>query len=161
MPVAKRKGEPMSQNRTTMEKTSDTELVITRTFHAPADIVFDAWTQPDLVRRWWAPVSRGVTLAQCDADVRAGGNYRYVLVRGATERYAFSGRYLEIARPTRLVYTQSFEPMPGEVVVTVSFQEKDGSTTLTAREVYPSKEALDAALASGMEQGMRETMDLL
>jgi uncharacterized protein YndB with AHSA1/START domain len=144
-----------------MERTSDTEIVITRTFRAPPDIVFDAWTKPEHVRRWWAPASRGVTLVECDADVRPGGAYRYVLARGDTERYAFSGKYREIARPTRLVYTQSFEPMPGAAVVTVSFEERDGSTVLVAHEVYPSKEALDAALASGMEEGMRDTMDQL
>ena len=80
--------------------------------------------------RWWAPESRGVTLVQCDADLRPGGAYRYVLARGKAERFAFSGKYLEIARPTRLVYSQSFEPLPGEAVVTVSFEERDGSTTL-------------------------------
>ena len=98
---------------------------------------------------------------ECDADVRAGGAYRYVLARGKAERFAFSGKYVEIARPTRLVYTQSFEPMPGEVAVTVSFEERDGSTTLVSRELYPSKEALDAALSSGMEDGMRETFEQL
>lgn len=158
--AANTKGEPM--NRTSMERTSDREIVIARTFRAPADIVFDAWTRPEYVRRWWAPQSRGVTLVQCDADVRPGGAYRYVLARGKSERLAFSGKYLEIARPTRLVYTQIFEPFPdGEAVVTVSFEERDGSTTLVAHELYPSKEALDGALASGMEDGTRETMDQL
>ena len=160
--VAERKGEPMNLNRTSMERTSDTEIVIARTFRAPAHIVFDAWTKPEYVKRWWAPLSRGVTMAQCDADVRPGGAYRYVLARGKAERFAFSGKYLEIARPTRLVYTQSFEPIPdGEAVVTVSFEEREGSTTLVAHELYPSKDALDGALASGMEDGMRETFDQL
>jgi uncharacterized protein YndB with AHSA1/START domain len=143
-----------------MERTSDREIVITRTFRAPAHIVFDAWTKPEYVKRWWAPLSRGVTMAQCDADVRPGGAYRYVLARG-TDRFAFSGKYVEITRPTRIVYTQSFEPMPGEAVVTVSFDERDGSTALVAHELYPSKEALDGALGSGMESGMRETYDQL
>jgi uncharacterized protein YndB with AHSA1/START domain len=149
-------------NRTSMERTSDREIVITRTFRAPADIVFDAWTKPELVRRWWAPRSRGVTLVQCDANVRPGGAYRYLLARGSSESFAFSGKYVEIARPTRLVYTQIFEAFPdGEAVVTVSFEERDGSSTLVAHELYPSKEALDRALTSGMEDGMRETMDQL
>jgi len=159
--VAGRKGEPMKQNRTSMDRTSDREIVIKRTFRAPAEIVFDAFTKPEHVRRWWAPKSRGVTLVECDADVRPGGAYRYVLARGKAERFAFSGKYLEIARPTRLVYTESFEPMPGEAVVTVSFEERDGSTTLVSHELYPSKEALDAALSSGMEDGMRETFEQL
>lgn len=160
--VATRKGEPMNLNRTAMELTSDTEIVIRRTFPAPADIVFDAWTKPEHVRRWWAPKSRGVTLVQCEADLRPGGTYRYVLARGEAVVCAFYGKYLEIACPTRLVYTQIFEPFPdAEVVVTVSFAERDGSTTLVAHERYPSKESCAAALASGMEDGLRETFDLL
>jgi uncharacterized protein YndB with AHSA1/START domain len=116
----------MGPGRTTMEVTSDREIVISRRFRARAPSVFDAWTRPEHVRRWWAPASRGLTVSQCDADLRPGGASRYVLARGA-ERLAFSGRYLEITRPTRLVYTQVFEPMPGgEVVVTVTFDERDG-----------------------------------
>ena len=89
----------MNQSRTSMERTSDRELVITRTFRAPAPIVFDAWTKPEYVTRWWAPKSRGVTLEQCDADLRPGGAYRYVLAHGKAERVTFFGKYLEIARP--------------------------------------------------------------
>jgi len=152
----------MSMNRTEMELVGERELVISRTFRAPAHVVFDAWTQPDLVRRWWAPKSRGVSVLECTAEVKPGGAYRYVLGRGADERFAFSGKYLELERATRLVYTQWFEAIPGaEVTVTVTLEEKDGATTLVARELYPSKEAREAALASGMESGMRETMDLL
>jgi uncharacterized protein YndB with AHSA1/START domain len=159
--VAERKGEPMSLNRTSMKRTSDQEIVITRAFRAPAHIVFEAWTKPELVKRWWAPRSRGVTVIECEADLRPGGAYRYVLGSGEAKLFAFFGKYLEIARPTRLVYTQSFEPVPGEAVVTVSFEERDGSTTLVAHELYPSKEVLDGALASGMEDGMRETYEQL
>jgi uncharacterized protein YndB with AHSA1/START domain len=148
-------------NPTSLKRTSDREIVITRTFRAPAQIVFDAWTRPEHVKRWWAPRSRGVTLVECDADLRPGGAYRYVLARGKQEHFAFSGKYLEITRPTRLVYTQSLEPMPDEAVVTVTFEERDGSTTLVAHEVYPSKEVLDGVLASDMEHGMRETFDQL
>jgi uncharacterized protein YndB with AHSA1/START domain len=148
-------------NPTSLKRTSDREIVITRTFRAPAQIVFDAWTRPEHVKRWWAPRSRGVTLVECDADLRPGGAYRYVLGRGKQEQFAFSGKYLEITRPTRLVYTQSLEPMPDEAVVTVTFEERDGATTLVAHEVYPSKEVLDGVLASDMEHGMRETFDQL
>src|SRR5262249_17840819 len=145
-----------------MELEGERELVITRTFRAPAHVVFDAWTKPELVSRWWAPRSRGVVVIECTAEVKPGGAYRYVLGRGATERFAFSGKYLEIDRPKRLVYTNWFEAIPGgEVTVTVTFEEKAGATTLVAREVYPSKEAREGALASGMEPGMRETMDQL
>jgi uncharacterized protein YndB with AHSA1/START domain len=151
----------MTTNRTQMELQGERELVLSRTFRAPSEIVFDAWTKPELVRRWWAPKSHGVTVVECSADVRPGGAWRYVLGRGA-ERIAFSGKYLEVARATRLVYTSWFEAIPGaEVTVTVTFEEKDGATTLVAREIYPSKEALQSALATGMEHGARETMDQL
>jgi len=153
-------------NRTTMELPSDTEIVITRTLGARASIVFDAWTKPEHLRRWWAPKSRGVTFVQCDVDLRPGGTYRYVLTHGGAEPFAFLGKYIEIDRPARLVYTQCFEPspgvaMPGEAVITVTFEERDGSTTLVAREVYPSKEVRDGVLESGMEGGMRETFEQL
>ncbi len=144
--------------KTTTERTSDREIVITRTFAAPAQLLFDAWTKAELVRRWWAPASRGVVMAECEADVRVGGTYRYVLARGPKERLAFFGRYVEITRPTRLVYTQTFEPMPdGEAVITVRFEPRGAETTLIAHELYPSKEVLDGTLASGMEDGMLET----
>lgn len=152
----------MNLNRTSMDLLSDKELLITRTFRAPARIVFDAWTKPEHLKRWWAPASRGVTVVECDADLRVGGTYRYVIGSGEGERFAFSGKYLEIARPTRLVYTQIFEPFPdAEVLVTVSFEERDGSTKLVSHEVYPSVEAREMALASGMEDGMRETFEQL
>lgn len=156
----------MTPNRTTLDRVSDEEIVIARTFRAPARIVFDAWTLPEHVRRWWAPASRGVVVARCDADLRPGGAYRYELARGDAERFAFFGRYVEVERPTRLVYTQSFEPvlgraLPGEALVTVSFEERDGATALVARERYPSRQVLDGVLASGMEDGMRETYEQL
>jgi uncharacterized protein YndB with AHSA1/START domain len=155
------RGEAMGKGRMTLERTSDTEIVIKRTFRAPARLVFDAWTKPEHVKRWWAPASRGVTMVQCDADVRPGGAYRYVMGR-ESERIGFSGKYLEIDRPTRLVYTQCFDPFPGaDAMVTVTFEERDGVTTLVAREVYPTKEALDSAIEAGMEDGARETLDQL
>ncbi|MBK7641664.1 MAG: SRPBCC family protein [Planctomycetes bacterium] len=147
---------------TSLERTSDTEIVIRRTFRAPAAVVFDAWTKPEYVRRWWAPVSRGVTLVVCEAELRVGGAYRYVMARGGEERIGFSGKYLEIERPTRLVYTQGFDPMPNaDAIVTVSFTELAGVTSLVAHERYPSKQALEGAIGAGMEAGMRETFELL
>ncbi len=150
-------------NATTMELKSDREIIITRTFNAPARIVFDAWTKPELVRRWWAPKSHGVVVALCEADVRVGGDYRYVLRQAAGDEFGFSGRYSEVTPHTRLVYTQIFEPMAdaGAVIVTVTFDERAGKTYLTSHEMYPSKEAREAALAAGMEHGMRESMDQL
>jgi len=145
-----------------MEQRGDRELIITRRFDAPARIVFEAWTRADLVAQWWAPQSRGVSITSCEAEVRPGGRYRYVLRTGKGETVAFSGAYLEVEPPTRVVYTQIFEPVPGPpVLVTVTFEERDGGTDLTALEVYPSKEVLEMVLATGMETGMRETMDQL
>ncbi len=160
--VAKRSGEPAPMNHTTMELKSDREIVIARTFNGPARLVFDAWTKPELVKRWWAPKSRGVSVVGCDADVRVGGNYRYVLRRDTGDEFGFSGNYTEVTPHSRLVYTQCFEPIPdAEAIITVTFDEQDGKTRLVAHELYPSKEAREGALASGMEQGMRETMDQL
>lgn len=155
--------EPAPANRTSMEIVSDREIVIERTFNGPARIVFDAWTRPELVKRWWAPRSLGVSVVSIDADVRVGGGYRYVLLPAGGDEFAFSGTYTEITPHSRLVYTQVFEPMrdAGEMVITVTFDERDGTTRMVSREVYPSREARDAALESGMEHGMRETMDQL
>ena len=153
---------PLSGLRTSsLHRISDTELAIDRTFHAKAHHVFDAWTQPEFVKLWWAPAQRGVRMVECVGDVRPQGTYRYVIGRGETERYAFSGTYLEIERPTRLVYTQRFEGVPGEATLTIAFIEQGEFTTVSAREVYPNKEALDGALASGMEEGMNQTYEQL
>jgi uncharacterized protein YndB with AHSA1/START domain len=150
-------------NQTSFEVTSDREIVMSRTFNGPARIVFDAWTRPELVKRWWAPRSRSVSLVGCDADVRPGGSYRYVLRLPSGQEIGFSGQYTEVTPYTRLVYTQFFEPMreAGAVVVTVTFAERDGKTDLVSHELYPSKEALDAATESGMADGARETMEQL
>lgn len=159
--------EPAAASGTSVERASDRELVISRTFNGPARIVFDAWTSPELVRRWWAPASLGVTAVSCEADVRAGGHYRYVLGHGAGT-FAFSGTYREVSPHVRLVYTTFFEPQAQgpeagaePAVVTVTFDERDGRTHLVAREVYPSKDVLDAVIATGMESGLRVTMDQL
>jgi uncharacterized protein YndB with AHSA1/START domain len=165
---AREGSEPVSMNRTSMERTSDRELVIARTFNGPARIVFDAWTRPELVSRWWAPKSLGVSVVSCDADVRVGDSYRYVLQPTKGDAFAFSGKYTEVTPHSRLVYTAFFEPKgfepvgdAGAAIVTVTFDERDGKTYLVARELYPSKEVLDGALASGMEHGLRVTMDQL
>lgn len=159
--IAGKAGEPMNPG-TSLERTSDRDLLWTRTFAAPAAIVFDAYTKPEFVRRWWAPKSRDVTMVQCDVDLRPGGSYRYVLERGNGERFVFYGKYLEIGRPTRLVYTQTFAPFPEvESVLTVSLDERGGATTLVAHERYPSKAALDGTLATGMGDGAREAFDEL
>jgi uncharacterized protein YndB with AHSA1/START domain len=146
-----------------VERVSDRELLVTRTFNAPARIVFDAWTKPELLKRWWAPKSLGVSLFECESDLRIGGTYRYAFGRDPTNPEVFSGRYSEVEPPARLVLTQIYERMRnvGEAVITITFEERDGRTHVTLHQLYPSKEALDGAIASGMERGMRETFDQL
>ena len=148
---------------TSIERTSDRELVLTRTFNGPARLVFEAWTRPELVRRWWAPAALGVTVVTCEADVRVGGTYRYELRTAAGHPVVFSGEYSEVTPYSRLVYTTVFEAMreAGATIVTVTFEEDGGRTHLESRELYPSKAALDGAMASGMEIGARATMDQL
>ena len=164
--VAGKEGKPVQKNQTTMDR-ADRELVITRTFNAPPRIVFDAWTRAELVRRWWAPKSRNVAIVSCDADVRVGGKYRYVLKHDTHGALAFSGKYREVTPHSRLVYTEIFEPAgqaPDDdngAIITVTFEERDGKTYLVSHSLFPSKEALDTVLATGMEWGMRETMDQL
>ena len=160
--------ESPTMNPTSVERASDRELVITRTFNAPPRIVFDAWTKAEFVRRWWAPVSLGVSMVSCEADVRAGGRYRYVLKPRNSPEFAFSGTYREVTPHSRLVYTTFFEPNltpPASeeeaAIVTVTFAPDGERTHMVAREVYPSKAVLDGAIASGMEHGLRETLDLL
>jgi uncharacterized protein YndB with AHSA1/START domain len=158
-----RTGEALMKNETTVERASDRELVVTRSFNGPARIVFDAWTKPELLKRWWTPTSCGVSLFVCEVDLRVGGTYRFVFGRNPMDPEVFSGRYTEVDPPTRLVFTQLYERMRsvGEAVVTATFEEIDGKTHLTLHQLFPSKEALDGALASGMERGMRETLDQL
>src|ERR1700744_4866252 len=161
--MAQAGSETAARNETSVERTSDRELVVIRAFNGPARIVFDAWTKPELLKRWWAPRSYGVTLFECELDLRAGGAYRFAFGRDPKNPEVFSGRYLEVDPPSRLVFSQLYERMreAGEVVVTATFEESQGRTRLTLHQLFPSKEALEGALASGMEQGMRVTLDQL
>jgi uncharacterized protein YndB with AHSA1/START domain len=158
-----RTGEGTTRSETIVERRSDRELVVMRTFNAPAHIVFDAWTKPELLKRWWAPKSFGVSLFECESDLRVGGTYRYAFGRDPKKPEVFSGRYIEVNSPSRLVLTQVYERMrkAGEAVVTATFEESRGRTRLTLHQLFPSKEALEHALTSGMEHGMRETLDQL
>jgi uncharacterized protein YndB with AHSA1/START domain len=158
-----RTGKGMREGGTTVERTSERELVVTRTINGPAGIVFDAWTQPELLKRWWAPRSLGVSLFECASDLRVGGAYRYAFGRDPKKPEVFSGRYIEIDRPARLVLTQVYERMPqaGEALITITFEETQGRTRLAVHQLFPSKEALDGAIASGMERGMRDTFEQL
>jgi uncharacterized protein YndB with AHSA1/START domain len=152
---ARRESEPTPmKNRTTVERKTERELVVTRTFNAPARIVFEAWTKPELLKRWWAPKSTGVSLLSCEADVRVGGKYRFEFGHGDSKPMAFFGKYLEVTPYSRLVWTND-ENEDG-AVTTVTFEEKGGKTLLVMHELYSSKEALDATIA-GMEGGMPET----
>ena len=161
MPVAERRSEPLARPRASVERVSPTELVWKHTLRAKPSVVFDAYTKPGLVKRWWAPKSRGLEMVQCEADVSVGGAYVYALARGGKVVVRFTGRYLEIERPNRVVYTAAMAPFSDEIVATVTFLERDGVTHLVSREVYPSKKVLDEASASGMESGALETLDLL
>ena len=157
---ARRESEPApAKNRTTVERKSERELVVTRTFNGPARIVFEAWTKPELLKRWWAPKSTGVSLLSCEADVRVGGRYRFEFGHEASKSMAFFGRYIEVTPHSRLVWTN--DESDDGAVTTVTFEEKGGKTLLVMHELYPSKEALDGAIAGGMEGGMRETFEQL
>jgi len=147
------------KNRTTAERKSDREVVVTRTFNAPARIVFDAWTKPELFKQWWVPKSMDMFLRSCEMDVRAGGRYRLVFGHDASSAAEFFGRYLEVTPHSRLVWTND-EAGDAGPVTTVTFEEKDGKTLLVMHELYPSKEALDAA-GTGAAEMMSETFEQL
>lgn len=147
------------QNRTTVERTSDRELVVTRTFNAPARIVFEAWTKPELFKQWWAPKSMGMVLRSCEMDVRVGGRYRLAFGHDASNLDVFFGRYIEVTPQSRLVWTNE-EGGEGGPVTTVTFEENGGKTLLVLHELYPSKEALDAA-GTGAADAMGETFGQL
>jgi uncharacterized protein YndB with AHSA1/START domain len=160
---ARRESEPTPmKNRTTVERKSERELVVTRTVNGPARIVWDAWTKPELLKQWWAPKSTGMSLLSCEADVRVGGTYRFVFVFGhdASKPMAFFGKYIEVTPHSRLVWTNDEGGDVG-AITTATFEEQGGKTLLSVRELYPSKEALDAAIASGVEAGTRETFEQL
>jgi uncharacterized protein YndB with AHSA1/START domain len=148
------------KNPTTVERKSERELVVTRTFNGPARIVFEAWTKPELLKRWWAPKSFGVSLLSCEADVRVGGTYRLVFGHAASKPMEFFGRYIEVTPHSRLVWTNE-EGGDGGAVTTVTFEEKGGKTLLVMHDLYPSKEALDGAIASGSTGGVGETFEQL
>jgi uncharacterized protein YndB with AHSA1/START domain len=144
-------------NRTRVERTSDRELVVTRAFDAPPSLLFQAWTRPELFKRWWVPRSMGMVLRSCEMDVRTGGRYRLEFGEDAASAMAFFGRYLEVIPNAKIVWTND-EAEDG-AVTTVTFEDQDGKTLLTFRELYPSKQAFDES--RGMEDGMPEQFDQL
>ena len=138
-------------NVTKVERKSDREVVVTRSFDAPARLVFEAWSKPELFKRWWVPKSMGMTLRSCEMDVRTGGTYRL----GFGDGMDFFGRYLEVTPPSRIVWTNEEGGEDGSIT-TVTLTETDGKTLLVVSERYPSKEALDAD-GGGAADALRET----
>ena len=151
-------GNRASYVRTAVERRSERELVVTRTFNAPVRLVFDAWTKPELFKLWWAPKSSGVPLLSCEMDVRTGGSYRVAFGHDASDSRAFFGKYLEVSPPSCLVWTN--DESDDAAVITVTFEEADGRTLLVLQELYPSKEALDESFV-GMEDAMPEQFEQL
>lgn len=150
------KSDPAGKSGVTVERTSDRELVVTRTVDAPARLVFEAWARPELFQRWWAPASFGLTLISYEAEVRTGGAYRLVMGHPSSDRpMAFFGRYLEVIPCSRIVWTNEEGDDEG-AVTTVTFTEQDGVTRVVVHELYPTKQALDDALASGSTTGWGE-----
>ena len=140
--------------RTVVKRNSDCDLVVTRSFNAPARNIFAAWTTPDLFMRWWAPKSTGMTLLSCEMDVRVGGGCRIELRHPAAEQpMAFFGKYIEVIPPTRLTWTN--EESEDGAVSTVTLEEKHSKTLLTFHERYPTKQALDNSI-EGTEACMPE-----
>jgi uncharacterized protein YndB with AHSA1/START domain len=148
-------------NRTVIERKSERELVVTRTFNGPAHIVFEAWTKPELMKRWWVPKSLGMNLLSCEMDARVGGKYRFVFDRGAEEPMAFYGTYIEVTPHSRLSWTN--EEFGGGPVTTVTFEETAGKTRVVVHELHRSKEALDesAGATDAMPEAFSQLDELL
>ena len=147
--------EPSPMKQVTVERASEREVVVTRTFDAPARLVFEAWTRAELFKQWWLPKSMGMSLRSIEMDVRTGGRYRLGFANGMD----FYGRYLEVTPPARLVWTNEEGGDAAASVTTVTFEERNGRTLLVLRELYPSKEALDAA--GGATDAMAEQFQQL
>ena len=147
--------------QTTTDRQSDREVVVTRTFDAPAHIVFEAWTTPELLMKWWTPASFGITFISCEADVRTGGTYKFVMGHPSFDQpMAFHGRYLEVVPGKKIVWTNEEGGENGSVT-TVTFEEKLGKTHLRLSDLHPSKAALDAELESGAIGGYPEQFNQL
>jgi uncharacterized protein YndB with AHSA1/START domain len=149
-----------TEYKATIDLTADTDILITRTFQAPAALVYSAMTTPEHVRRWWGAGHGEVTT--CEIDLRVGGAWRFVLTQPDGSEVAFSGEYLELDPPGRMVHTERYEAVPAPPsTVTTSYDEHDGATTMRALCRYDSKETRDAVIASGMEIGMNASYDAI
>lgn len=151
----------LTDGETAVERTSDRELVVTRTVSGAARHVFEAWARPELFKRWWAPASFGVTIISYEADVRTGGTYRLEMGHPSSDQtMTFFGRYLDVVPDARIVWTNDEGDQDGPVT-TVTFEERDGETLVTVHDLYPSKQSLDEAIASGSTSGWGEQLQQL
>lgn len=148
------------KNQTNAERKSDRELVSSRIINGPSDLVFEAWTNPELFKKWWVPKSAPITLTSCEMNVCAGGSYRLVFSAG-DQSAEFFGKYLEVTPYTRLVWTNDEAGVDATIITTVTFEDRNGSTLVTVNDLYPSKEALDEALATGSSGAMPEQLQQL
>lgn len=152
--LERKESSPAAMNRTNVQRKSELELIVTRTFNAPVHIVFEAWSNPELFKRWWVPKSVGMSLVSCDMDIRTGGTYRLVFRHPASDQpMAFFGTYKEVTPNKRIVWTN--EESDQGALTTVTFEEDAGKTLVTFHERYPTKEALDEAIA-GSAEGLPE-----
>jgi uncharacterized protein YndB with AHSA1/START domain len=148
------------KNQTKVERTSDRELVASRTINGPSRLVFEAWTNAELFKKWWVPKSAPITLVSCEMDVRTDGKYRLVFSAGG-QSMAFFGKYLEVTPYSRLVWTNEEAGEDAASITTVTFEEVNGTTTVIVHELYPSKEALDEAIASESTGAWPEQLEQL
>jgi uncharacterized protein YndB with AHSA1/START domain len=138
---------------------SDCEIALTRIFKAPRQLVYDAFSKPEILKRWFGP--RGCSLVACDVDARVGGGFRFVLREPGGRELGMRGFYRELSPPERSVHSESFDDFPGESLVTAVFTERDDKTTLIVTILYPSKKVRDTVIKSGMEHGAAESYDKL
>jgi uncharacterized protein YndB with AHSA1/START domain len=152
-------GTTPTKNITSVERKSEREIVVTRTVNAPANLVFEAWTQADLFKRWWVPKSYGLNLVGCEMDIRVGGQYRLTFLHeGSTME--FFGTYLEVTPHSRIVWTND-EGDNGQTVTTVTFEEVDGKTLLVVNDLYPTEEAVDTGSSGAMPEMFDQLEELL
>jgi uncharacterized protein YndB with AHSA1/START domain len=148
------------KNPTNAERKSERELVSSRIINGPSRLVFEAWSDPELFKKWWVPKSAPITLESCEMEVRTGGKYRLVFSAGG-QSAEFYGKYLEVIPHTRLVWTNDEEGEDAATITTVTFEEVDGATLVTVHDLYPSKEALDEAITTGSSGAMPEQLEQL
>ena len=148
------------KNQTNAERKSERELVSSRIINGPSRLVFEAWTNPELFKKWWVPKSAPMTLVSCEMDVRTGGTYRLVFSAGG-QSAEFFGKYLEVTPHSRLVWTNDEGGVDAATITTVTFEEVNGTTLVSVHDLYPSKEALDDAIATGSSGAMPEQLEQL